>query len=115
MFGHAGFRALHIIGLSLLLTATQVARAEVEQEEYLRCPVSAPAQARARGDLLYEQGAYRRAGECYQAAGEFALANRAFFKALGPESALTGRRLSDQRNQARSMLRNVQQAFPVDR
>jgi hypothetical protein len=38
-------------------------------------------------------GAYQRAGECYQAAGEYALANRAFFRALGPESAVTLRPL----------------------
>jgi tetratricopeptide (TPR) repeat protein len=122
MFGHAGFRALHIIGVSLLLTATQVARADPEQEEHLRCPVSTREQARSQGDLLFEQGAYRRAGECYQAAGEcyqaageYALANRAFLKALEAESAVTARRFSDQRDQAKTMLRNVQQAFRVDR
>ena len=115
MFGLAGLRALHIIGLSLLLTATQVARADPEQEEHLRCPVSTREQARSQGDLLFEQGAYRRAGECYQAAGEYALANRAFFKAVGPESAATARLLSDQRDQAKAMLRNAQQAFRVAR
>jgi len=115
MFGHAGFRALQFIGLSLLLTATQVARADPEQEEHLRCPVSTREQARSQGDLLFEQRAYGRAGECYQAAGEYALANRAFLKALEAESAVTARRLSDQRDQAKTMLRNVQQAFRVDR
>src|SRR5690242_7411945 len=107
MFVHPGFRALHIIGLSLLLTVTPVARGELEQDEYLRCPVSAPEEARSRGDLLYEQGAYQRAGQCYQAAGEFDLANRAFLRALAPERAVTVHRLSGQRDQATTMLRNV--------
>jgi len=60
---------------------------------------------------LFEQGAYRRAGECYQAAGEYDLANRAFVKAVEPEGAATARQLSDQRDQAKTMLRKVQQAF----
>ena len=114
MFGQVGFNALRIIGLGFLLTATRLAVADPAQEEHQHCPGPTQEEARALGDVLFERGAYQRAGECYQAAGEYALANRAFFKAVGPESAVTARQLSDQRSQAKTMLRNLQQAFRVD-
>ena len=47
----------------------------------------------------------------YQAAGQYALANRAFVKALEPQSELTARQLSEQRDQAKMLLRKVQLAF----
>jgi len=55
--------------------------------------------------------AYQSAGDCYQAAGELALANRAYVKAVEPRSATTARQLSDQRDQAKTMLRKVELAF----
>jgi hypothetical protein len=75
------------------------------------CPASTQEQARWLGDVLFEQGAFQRAGECYQAAGDHALANRAFLKAVAPQSAATARQLSDQRDQAKALLRKVQGAF----
>src|ERR1700757_49870 len=110
MFWHAGLRALRVIGLSLLLTATQLALADPAQQEHRGCPASGQEEAHWLGDVLFEQGAYQRAGECYQAAGELALANRAFFKAVGPESTATAQRLSDQRDQAKTMLQNIHAA-----
>jgi len=62
-------------------------------------------------DSLFERGDYQSAGVCYQAAGENALANRAFMKALEPRSELTARQLSEQRDQANRLLRKVQLAF----
>jgi hypothetical protein len=62
-------------------------------------------------DSLFEQGDYQSAGVCYQAAGDNALANRAFMKALEPQSELTARQLSGQRDQANRLLRKVQLAF----
>jgi hypothetical protein len=115
MLGHAGLRALHIMGLSLLVIAIHLAHADPAHEEHQPCPVLTQEQARWLGDVLFEQGAYQRAGECYQAAGEFALANRAFFKAVRPESAVTARELAEQREQAKTMVRKLQQAFRVDR
>jgi hypothetical protein len=111
MFGQAGLKALCIMGLGLLVTATQLALADPAQREQQLCPVSSQAEARRLGDALFEQGAYQRAGECYEAASEYALANRAFVKAVGPESAVTAHQLADRRDQAKTMLRNVQQAF----
>ena len=99
------------MGLSLLLTAAPLALADPVPEGQAHCPVTIQEQARWLGDALFAQGAYQRAGECYQAAGEYALANRAFVKAVEPQGAATGRQLSDQRDQATALLRKVQQAW----
>lgn len=100
--------------LSLLLTGAPLAAADPAPEAHQHCAVSDPEQARRLGDVLIAQGAYQRAGECYQTAREYALADRAFLKAVGPESALTARQLSGQRDQAKTLLRQVQQAFRAD-
>jgi hypothetical protein len=102
---------LRIIGLALLLTVASLARSDPVPDAQQSCPVSAQEQARALADELFEQGTYQRAGECYQAAKEYDLANRAFLRAVQPESAATARQLSDQRDEARTLLRRVQQAF----
>jgi hypothetical protein len=104
--------ALGVLGLALLLAAAPVAIAE--PEEHPDCPASSLEQARTLGDELFEQGAYRRAGNCYQAAREFDLANRAFLKAVEPESAATARQLSDQRDHAKMMWRTVERAFRTE-
>lgn len=102
---------LRIVGLGLLLIVASLAVADPVPDAQQSCPVSTQQQARALGDELFEQGAYQRAGECYQAAKEYDLANRALLRAVQAESAATARQLSDQRDQARTMLRRVQQAF----
>ena len=102
---------LRLFALGLLLSAAPLAIADPVLEAPPHCPVSTQEQARWLADVLFEQGAYQRAGECYQAAGEHALADRAFVKAVDAESAATGRQLSDQRDQAKALLRKVQQAF----
>jgi hypothetical protein len=71
------------------------------------CAATTPEEARSLGERLFEQGAYQRAGECYQVAGDLARANLAFLKALGPESTATERRLAEQRDQAKALLRQV--------
>jgi hypothetical protein len=100
-----------LIGLGLLLITASVALADPVPEAHAPCPVTAQEEARRLGDSLFEQGAYQSAGECYQAAGELGLANRAFVKAVGPQSAVTANQLSEQREQAKTMLRKVQLAF----
>jgi hypothetical protein len=100
-----------LIGLGLLLITASVALADPVPEAHAPCPVTAREEARRLGDSLFEQGAYQSAGECYQAAGEYGLANRAFVKAVGPQSAVTASQLSEQRDQAKTMLRKVQLAF----
>jgi len=102
------------IALSLFLTCAPLAVADPALEVHQHCAVSDPEKARGLGDTLFAQGAYQRAGECYQTAREYALADRAFLKAVEPESALTARQLSGQRDQAKTLLRQVQQAFRAD-
>lgn len=76
-----------------------------------QCAAATIEQARSLADELLDQGVYQRAGECYQAAGEYELANRAYLNAVEPESKLTARKVSDQRDQAKTLLRQVQGAF----
>jgi len=102
---------LRLVALGFSVAAASLAHADPVAVAQHACPVSAQEQARALGDELFEQGAYQRAGECYQAANEYALANRAFLRAVQPQSAATARQLSDQRDQAITMLRKIQQAF----
>lgn len=102
------------IGFLLILIFAPVVRADPMPEAHTPCPVATQEEARKLGDVLFEQGAYQRAGECYQAAGEYGLANRAFVKAVGPQSAVTASQLSQQRDQAKTMLRNVQLALHAE-
>jgi len=108
-----GFSAarLRLIGLGLLLITAPLARADPLPEGQAPCPVTTLAEARTLGDTLFEQGDYQSAGDCYQAAGELALANRAYVRAVEPRSAVTARQLSDQSDQAKTMLRKVELAF----
>ena len=100
-----------LIGLGLLLITASVALADPVPGARAPCAVTAQEEARKLGDSLYEQGAYQSAGECYQVAGEYDLANRAFVKAVGPQSAVAANQLSEQRDQAKTMLRKVELAF----
>ena len=100
-----------LVGLGLWLITVSVALADAGPEAHTPCPVTTQEEARRLGDSLFEQGAYQSAGECYQAAGELDLANRAFVKAVGPQSAVTASQLSEQRDQAKTMLRKLQLAF----
>jgi hypothetical protein len=103
-----------LIGLGLLLITASVALADPLPEAHVPCAVTTQEEARKLGDSLYEQGAYRSAGECYQVAGEYGLANRAFVKAVAPQSAVTANQLSEQRDQAKTMLRKVELAFHAE-
>jgi hypothetical protein len=94
-----------------LVAFAPLALADGELEGEPHCPAATIEQARSLANELLDQGVYQRAGECYQAAGEYELANRAFLNAVEPESKTTARQLSNQRDQATSLLRQVQQAF----
>ena len=102
---------LFIIAFCFLLIIAPSALADPAPESHAACPAPTGEQARSMADSLFEQGEYQSAGVCYQAAGENALANRAFMKALEPQSELTARQLSEQRDQANRLLRKVQLAF----
>jgi hypothetical protein len=102
-----------LIGLGLFLITASTALADPVPETHAPCPATQE-EARRLGDSLYEQGAYQSAGECYQAAGEYGLANRAFVKAVGPQSTVTAGQLSEQRDRAKMMLRKVELAFRTE-
>ena len=110
------FRAafLQVLALCLLLAAASFAVAGELPGEHSPCQASSAQQARTVADVLFEQGAYQRAGTCYQAAREYALADRAFLKALEPASAATARRVSEQSEQTKTMWRGVARAFRAD-
>ena len=88
-----------------------LALADTVPEGQEACPVTTREQARSVADTLFEQGNYQSAGMCYQAAGEYGLANQAFLKALEPQSELTAHQLSEQSDQATRLLHKVQLAF----
>lgn len=105
----AQFRVL-AFGL-LLLATSPLTLADPALEQHCPVSVSAPEQARWLADALFEQGAYQHAGECYEAAGDHALANKAFLKAVSAQSSATTHQLSEQRDQAKALFKQVQQAF----
>jgi hypothetical protein len=75
------------------------------------CAATSPQQAKSQADVLYEQGEYQRAGECYEAAGDASRAQLAYFKAAGPNSKAAARGLSEERDAAKALFTQVQQAF----
>ena len=103
--------AVKLLGLSLLLSASSLALADPALEVQGQCAVVTPGEARSLADALYQQGAYQRAGECYQIAGDSNRANVAFTRALGPASAVTTRRASDQAEQTKALVQRYKQAL----
>jgi hypothetical protein len=95
----------------IICTATLGIAANLVRAEELRCPASTAQQARALADQLLQADQYEGAGKCYEVAGEYARANRAFLDAVGSESKATARQLSDQRNTATKLARQLQRAF----
>ena len=75
------------------------------------CEASTPQEARALGDLFYQQGAYQHAGACYEAAGEHDLANRAYLKAVGPAAEASAKQLADNRNVVKAQFQQMRKAF----
>jgi hypothetical protein len=107
----ASWIAVKLLGLAVFLGAWSLALADPALEEQGRCAVVSPAAARALADSLYQQGAYQRAGECYQIAGDSDRANVAFTRALGPASAVTARQASDQAEQAKALVERYKRAL----
>jgi len=75
------------------------------------CTEAAPEHARSLADKASRDGAYQRAGECYLAAGEHALANEAFVKASAQMSGDTSRRLASNLNDVKVQARQMKEAF----
>jgi len=105
------FGVLWIVAWGLLTAGVPAAHADPDAGSRQQCAATTPQQARRLAEALFEQGAYERAGECYEAAGQYALANRAFVKAVGPQSESASHQLSVQSDQAQDLLHRVQKAF----
>jgi hypothetical protein len=75
------------------------------------CSEATVERARWLADKASQDGAYQRAGECYVAAGEHALANQAFARASAQASTDTSRRLAANLNDVKAQARQMKQAF----
>ena len=75
------------------------------------CEAAQPQEAKALADSLYEKGEYQHAGECYDAAGDLMRAQRAYLKAVGPNSESAARGLKADSSAAKALFTQVQQAF----
>jgi hypothetical protein len=96
----------------LSVAATPLAFAGPPIDGQVRCGgVTTSQEAEWVAEQLLAQGAYARAGQCYEAAGDFRHANVAFLKAAEAESDAAERRLSAQSDQAKALFRQVQQGF----
>jgi hypothetical protein len=95
----------------LVVAAAPAANADSSSTTEQRCPAATIEEARWLAQQLREQGVFERAGRCYEAAGEYEAANRAFLDAVQPQSEATGHQLAEQRDQARTLLRKLQKAF----
>ena len=109
----ASLIAANLIGFALL-SASPTAVADPAPESGGQCEVATPNDAHALADALYQQGAYQRAGECYQTAGEPERANLAFARAVGHASAVTAQRASDQAEKAKAMAQRYRQALHLE-
>jgi hypothetical protein len=81
------------------------------KQDTWNCSEATVERARWLADKASRDGEYKRAGECYLAAGEPALADGAFMKAIGPSSADTSRQLAANLDQVRAQARQLKQAF----
>jgi UDP-N-acetylmuramyl pentapeptide synthase len=75
------------------------------------CSEVSAERARSLAEKASQGGAYQRAGECYLAAGEHALANQAFAKASAQASGDTSRRLAANLSDLKAQARQMKQAF----
>ena len=75
------------------------------------CEAADKQEAKALAEKFYEEREYQRAGECYDAAGDVSHAQLAFLNAAGPSAEDTARELKKQRDAARGLFSQVQQAF----
>ena len=75
------------------------------------CTEATTERARWLADKAFQDAAYQRAGECYVAAGEHALANQAFAKASAQASVDTSHRLAANLNDVKAQARQMKRAF----
>lgn len=107
----ASWIAVRLLGLALLSGSCSLVLADPAPEQQAQCAAVTQAEARSLADELYRQGAYQRAGACYQIAGDSERANVAFTRALGPASTVTARQTSEQALQAKALVQRYKQAL----
>lgn len=105
---------MRIAAIASLLSGSSLAPADPAHEGDEHCAVTTQGEARSLADTLYQQGAYQRAGECYQTAGDSERANLAFTKAVGPASTLTAQRASNQAEKAKAVAQRYKQALHLE-
>jgi hypothetical protein len=76
-----------------------------------RCVAASPQEAQIRADMFYEEGDYQRAGECYDAAGDPLRAQRAFLRAVRPNTEAAARGARVDTDNAKALFSRVGQAF----
>jgi hypothetical protein len=81
------------------------------KEDTWNCTGASIARARWLADKASRDGDYQRAGECYLAAGEPALADQAFVKAVGPAGTDTSKKLAANAEQVKAQARQIKLAF----
>jgi hypothetical protein len=77
----------------------------------LNCSEVTAEHARSLADKASREGSYQRAGACYLASGDKALADQAFIKALAPSSRDTSRRLASNLDQVKAQAHQLTAAF----
>lgn len=106
-FVQAGVR---LMAVGILVVAPAGALAD-PTEEHESCAAATRDEARRLGDEFARRGNYQRAGACYAAAEEYALANRAFIHAAEPESQAIGHQMAEMRDQTKALVRKVQKSI----
>jgi hypothetical protein len=95
----------------VLLAAGYVALADSGSGTRSACEAQPTSEAKLAADTFYERGDYQHAGECYVVAGDQLRAQRAFVKAVGPNSEVAARALTEQGNSAKALANKVREAF----
>jgi hypothetical protein len=113
VFGTCTMAWADIPGTDPSVTAVKVDTVVIvgTKTDTLNCREATVERARWLADKASRDGDYQRAGECYLAAGEPALADQSFVKAVGPASADSSRRLAANLDQLKSQARQLKQAF----
>jgi hypothetical protein len=101
---------LTIVAL-LALAAAHHAFADSSAAGAGRCAATTPEAAQSLADLLYDKGDYQRAGECYDAAGDSLRAQRAFLRAVRPNTEAAARGVREDSDNAKALFSRLGQAF----
>jgi hypothetical protein len=102
--------SLAVVALAALAVAHH-AFADPAVDGARRCEAASAPEAQARAEMLYEKGDFQRAGECYDAAGDTLRAQRAFLRAVRPNTEAAARAARADSDNAKALFTRVQDAF----